>query len=224
MKSLVGTLNVGVSVVAAMLSNVAFADILYQNTTADLSTRFNTGLRQVGDQVILSGGAYSAAPLFVINEFSVSYYGLHFSGNETMQVRFYANDGVNWDGSNKTPGSLLWDSGAFSILPTSRSTLTFDSDLGKGIVVPKDFTYTVEFFGISPGEEAGVDLFGPPTVGGNYSDYWLKTEAGWVLAKSDTANIDFAASMNGIAVPEPTSLFLLGGLLLSAPAIWRKIR
>lgn len=211
------------AIVAVVLSNTALADVVFQNTTTDLKTRFNIGVSEVGDQVVLSGGSYANATAFVIDSFSMQYWGVDLASSAKMQVRFYANDGVSYDVGTQAPGTLLWDSGLFTVVPTDRATLNFSSDFGGGVVVPKTFTWTVMFSGLGSGT-AGVDLYSPPTVGNDYSDYWIRTDLGWVLAKSQNQNVDFAAKLTGTPIPEPTSLLLFGGLLLVAPAAWRKLR
>lgn len=212
------------AIVAVVLSNTALADVVFQNTTTDLKTRFNIGVAEVGDQVVLDGGSYTTASAFVIKSFSLQYWGANLGANATMDVRFYANDGVAYDVGSQAPGTLLWDSGAFGVASTDRATLTFTTDFGNGVAVPKSFTWSVMFNGIAPGGSAGLDLYSPPTVGKDFSDYWLRTDVGWVLAKSENQNVDFAAKIDGTPIPEPTSLLLFGGLLFAAPAIWRKVR
>jgi hypothetical protein len=182
-------------------------EIVYDNSTGDLTTRFNPGLYEVGDEILLGGTAR------LVTTFIFQYYGENFSGNEEARVRFYKNDGPNSPSGPAEPGTLLFDSGLFSIIPTNRATLHFT---GLSVLVPDSFTWTVQFSGIAAGESAGVDVYSPPTVGFNYDDYWDNTGSGWQL-RTNGVPLNFAARIE--AVPEPSSVALIAVCGL-ATVVW----
>jgi hypothetical protein len=198
------------------------ADIIYNNSTNDLSTRFNPGTLEVGDEIILAGSAR-----FLTN-FSFEFWGTNtanpsaFSSTVTATVRFYLNDGPLFNGY-ATPGTLVYSSGSFAINPTARSTLiyTAGSDFpsgglflgsGPGGTLLTNMTWSVQFAGMGPTDTAGVDLYSPPVVGGEHTDYWEYNGSAWSL-KTNSLPMDFAAVMQASAPePSPMVLSLLGGL------------
>jgi len=202
--------------VGVLFSGRVDADIVYNNSTNDLFIRFNPGLAEVGDEVVLAGDQR-----FVTN-FVFQYWAIGLGGGETAQLRFYANDGTNAPGGGPlVPQSLLFDSGTFSIGNTPRSTLVFDqTELGGGLWLPDSFTWSVQFFGTDgAGESAGVDLYSPPTVGGNYDDYWDNIGSfDWRLTTITVSSTNAPANFGALieAVPEPSAVLLglFGGLAI----------
>ncbi len=191
------------------------ADLLYDNSSNDLKIRFNPGTVEVGDEITL------AAPGFLTN-FSFEYYGLHdgsattpFAGAFEANVRFYNMDGPTFNGF-PSPGTVFWQS-IFGVPgPTERNTFVFNTDLPANMLLPQNFTWSVQFshLGTATGDEIGLDLYNPVTVGSSAWDYWRKTDGTWVLAQTDPVQpINFASRFEG-TVPEPsiTSLLILGGL------------
>jgi hypothetical protein len=77
--------------------------------------------------------------------------------------------------------------------------------------VPKGFTWTVQFQGISGSvvglQSGGLDLYGVPTVGQTYNDYWERSGAGntWVLREPSPGNppINFGCVVAGTYVGPP---------------------
>lgn len=193
----------GAVVVSTLLAGFSSqADIVYDNSSNDLNTRFNPDVAQVGDQIILTGSGLT------LTNFTFQYWGTGFGGNELAQIRFYNNDGTNFIAGAPVPNTQFFDSGQFAIGGTARATLSFDLT-GLGIVATNNtFTWSVQFFNVNnTSEKAGVDLYSPPTVGQNYSDYWEANGGGWSL-KSGPQDMSFAARVS--AVPEPSILALLG--------------
>ena len=106
-------------------------------------------------------------------------------------------DGPLFNGYS-TPGTSFYDSGLFSVgSPTPRSTFVFTagSDFAAGgLYVPSsDITWSVQFTGLGTGDDLGVDIYSPPTVGSDFPDWWENTGSGWTL-NTNNLPMNFAAS------------------------------
>jgi hypothetical protein len=198
------------------------AATIYNNSTNDLAIRFNPGTSEIGNEIILAG------PARYLTDFSFEYWGLSsnpnsFAGAIQARVEFYQNNGPLFNGY-ASPGTSFYDSGWFSVpSPTPRSTFVFSvagGDFGSGglfLPVVSNMTWTVQFQGMGLGDSVGVDLYGPPTVGANYGDFWQRVGTSWTLMNNSLTppNASFAADMIAVVVvPEPSTLALsvLGGL------------
>jgi hypothetical protein len=206
------------------------AATIYNNATNDLLVRFDPGTREVGDEIILSG-----VERYLTN-FSFEFWGTNtanpsaFSSPVTATVRFYLNDGPLFNGY-ATPGTMLYNSGPFSISPTARNTLIFKAGLdfpvnglflgpGPGGGLLTNLTWSVQFAGMGATDSAGVDIYSPPVVGGEHTDYWEYTAGAWSL-KTNGVPMDFAAVLQASPEPSPMVLSLLGGL--SMLFWWRRL-
>ena len=223
------------AILAITIGVKLYAGTIYDNSVNDLSTRFNPGSLEVGDEIILS----VTDPSRYLQTFSFEYYGTNtvgasFSGSVTAQVRLYLNDGAPFNGY-PTPGTVLYDSTPFAITttPLGRATLNFTAGTdfpvgglflrpGPGGTLLTNMTFSVQFSGMGPTDEAGLDLYSPPVVGGNYPDYW-ENNGGWML-QTNVVPISFAAKMEATPEPSPITLSILGGLglLLARRWLWRK--
>jgi hypothetical protein len=195
------------------------ATTIFDNSVHDLTTRFNPGTLEVGDEVLLG-----STERYLTN-FSFEYWGLNtlhsnsFSGAVEARVKFYLNDGTVFNGY-AAPGTVLYDSGWFSVSgPTARSTFVFtagsDGIASSGLYLPSsDITWSVQFSGMGTGDRVGVDIYSPPVVGQDYPDYWENNVGltDWTMM-TNSVPMDFAAKMDAM-VPEPSSLALslLGGM------------
>ena len=196
------------------------AETIFDNSATDLTLRFNPGLLQVGDEIMLGGTERN------LTYFSFEYWGTasgaSFAGNVQAQVRMYYNPpgGTTFNGY-PIPAEMFYDSGLFSVpSPTERSTFIFtpgpnpdDLPVGGLLIANDDITWTVQFSGMGTGDSVGLDLYSPPVVGeevGDFGDYW-QYNGGWALMTNSVGPMDFGAVM---ATPEPSSLTLsiLGGL------------
>jgi len=170
--------GVAMALVVAGLAAVvpARGAVVYDNTTTYLR-KYHAITNEFGDEIALSGTAR------VVTQFRFEYYGgFKAKGTERAQIRFYAN---NAPGIYSKPGTPLWDSGAFAISTNFRS----QSLMVPSVLVPDTFTWTVQFHGLSQtnGDQAGLSLYDPPTVGGqlasgkigSYDDYWRKSRGIW---------------------------------------------
>ncbi len=223
---------------ALALGFSAKADVLFQNNSNDLATRFSPSQASLeyGNQVFLANPGASS-----ITNFSFEYYGIGggaggaFSGSVQVDVRWYLNNGPPTPAGFATPGQLVYDSGSVPLVPTSRSVLDFststgDFPAGGWAVTSSELTFTVQFSGMGAGDQVGVDLYSPPTVGSMFTDYWLNTGSpgspNWELLKdANGVPIDIGQEWMGTAVPEPSTLALslVGGFgLLIAVRRFRK--
>jgi hypothetical protein len=217
-----GWLMVGALCSAFSLS--ARADILLQNNTDDLHTRFNPGLFEVGNQIFLSNGGY-------VTNFAFEYYGVGgglggaFSGTVQAEVKFYLNDSSTLYNGYATPGLVFFDSGPFAISPTTRGTINFSTpgDFPTGAtnglwtLYSRELTWTVQFTGLGAGDEAGVDLYQNHVPGAMYTDYWRNNSGTWeLLVNTNGVPATFGQEWMGTPVPEPSTLAisLAGGLSL----------
>jgi len=217
-----GWLMVGALCAAFSLS--ARADILLQNNTVDLHTRFNPGIFEVGNQIYLSNGGY-------ITNFSFEYYGIGgglggaFSGAYVQgDVKWYLNDSSTLYNGYKTPGTQIYDSHWFDLSPTTRGTIIFSTpgDFPTGAtngwwVGTRELTWTVQFRGLGSGDQVGVDLYQNQVLGAMYTDYWLNNSGTWqLLVNTNGVPATFGQEWMGTPVPEPSTLAisLAGGLSL----------
>ncbi|MBI3416054.1 MAG: hypothetical protein HY043_12210 [Verrucomicrobia bacterium] len=168
----------------------ARAELVFDNSQTYLG-KFSTNLVEYGDEVILGGSART------ITTFQFEYYGDFLrTGDETARIRFYKNDGP---GQYASPGTLLFDSGLFPIF----SGLNTVPISGISVEVPKDFTWTIEFSGLTgeSGDQAGLLFYDPPTVGKSFNDYWKKEATGWNLYSFPTFKANYGARI--FASPDP---------------------
>ncbi len=194
-----------VGIVALLVQNAQSQGIVYNNsTTFNGNFNFAAGT-QAGNEVVLAGSATSDTITQFQVQFDLTGAGAP-NGGDGVEVQFYANTGATVNGY-ASPGTLLYSSGFSSLTSfTSGSTLTYSIP---NVVVPKDFTWTLVFEGVPAGEAAGLGLFGPATVGGNYHDAWVNNGSAWVLdvaTGTGTPALEFGATLT--AVPEPSTIAL----------------
>lgn len=212
---------------AALVAGLnAPAVLVYDNSAAgsDLGQRFDPGLLETGDEILLAGSER------FLTGFAFEYWALNngttsgvFSGIDA-RIRFYLNDGPTFNGY-ATPGTAFYDSGWLDGLittPTNRATINFDYGdfatgwlVGSAAVMPvtSNFTWSVQFRDMDVDDTVGVDLFNPPTVGQAINDYWQYNGTSWTLL-TNTVPMNFAARFDAVVVPEPSGavLAILGGL------------
>ena len=225
---------------ALALSLSARADVLLQNNTTDLLTRFSDGGLEFGNQINLANGGY-------ITNFSFEYYaggvggaGTAFKAGELVGVtlNWYLNDSATLYNGYATPGTLIYSRFSY-INPTTRLTLDYSPASGDfpsggiatgltigGVPTPttRTLTWTLQFSGLGAGESAGVDLYSGAPAGAMYTSYWQNNgtpgSPNWELLQDSTGRpITIGQEWMGTAVPEPSilALSLMGGLgLLTA--------
>lgn len=196
-----------VGAVALLCQNAQSQSLVYNDTSTYSGDNFNfdsgvAGTVSAGNEIVL------AAANDVITQFQVQ---IDFTGTGTptgtVDVQFANNNGATYNGY-ATPGSILWDSGSSALGSFSSAAGEVLTYTVPSVTVPKDFTFVVNFNGLTSTEIAGLSIFGNTTVGQNYNDAWVNTGAGWVLQKatgSDPA-LQFGATLT--AIPEPSTIAL----------------
>jgi hypothetical protein len=154
-----------------------------------------TATEAAGSKISLVDSAGGALSLerertWMLTEFLFEYYGEFApNANQFARLRFYQNDGP---GTYKEPGTLLFDSGDFSIAPGFQTKRIS----GLSVVVPDSLTWTVQFTGLSgqTGNRAGLVFRATPTVGWSYDDFWQRSGGDWqMLAWNGSPVANFAA-------------------------------
>jgi len=204
-----------------------FTGNAYQNSTTSFDANYNfangPGTTQAGNEVVLAG----TAPMGFISSFAFQYdFTGHGSKNATAVLTFYANNGTPTAATAGyyPPGQPLFTSAPESLGNfTPGATMNFGlADLGGGVEVPQDFTWTVTFSGLSAGQCAGLALYGQTTVpdvntatvGANYGDAWENLSGSWDLISGvGPYPATFGAVIN---VPDSSSLpFSMGTVVLA---------
>ena len=191
------------------LPNLCFsANIVYDNTATDLSQQYfpTPNTLEFGDQISLVGSDR------VLSQFNFYYFLSGTATGQSATVRMYANSGTN------PPTSAFYASDPIPLAAgfnNQQITFNLASNL---VTVPNSFTWTVQFSGLTAGQNAGLLLYGPPNQGSSFNDFWQKDGTGtWGLMQINggATLADFAARVT--AVPEPGVLALsgLGALVLA---------
>jgi hypothetical protein len=213
----------------ASLAQNAQSQVIYQNDTVNLNHNYSPG--QAGNEVVLAGSAASD----LITAFSLQFDVVGPAGgspNGNAVLNFYENNGPLVSGA-ASPGTLLYSTAPFSLSTltsfTTGAILNYTAaDFGgTGVVVPKDFTWTVSFTGLTGGDTAGLSEFGPhATVGANFGDAWENTSGSWnlLVASKGFEPLTFGAVIDGTpisTVPDSSSL-PLSALAVLAGFGWMK--
>ncbi len=213
--------------VSAILGGTASAQIVYDNTSNYLGQRTSEGNAEVGDVVQFAGTARNIAAVsfeyFVAPDTTQGTAAVF--GNETAQFFMYAL------GANGLPtGSAIYSSPTFNLVPGSANGYGTATISGLSVTVPDRIAWTVAINGIEGNEQAGLLFYNPPSVGssptfdpgdGTQHDFILRHNvSGWQVLDNpgivDNLNIRFTA------VPEPTTIALMVGGLLTMGLIRRR--
>jgi hypothetical protein len=145
------------------------AEIVYDNLDTYLG-RYANEKREYGDELELAGTART------VTEFAFEYFGDFVpSADEMAKIRFYKND-VVISQFQVAPGTLLFESGWFPISPGYNSRRL----VGLNVNVPDNFTFTIEFRGLSMQlhDEAGLVFYDPISLGNSFNDFWIREPRG----------------------------------------------
>lgn len=209
---------IALAAMTCAMSATGYAELVYDNSNPKAygGEWFNNGA-EFGDQINLAGSSR------VMTDFKLDYYlSSNATGNETAELRFYANDGSALGVPNGSPGSLLYDSGTIS-LGKGFNTISIS---GLSTQVPNTLTWSIIFNGIDPIEQAGVLFYNPPTVGSSFDDFWARSKDGtWALntfqgGGAKVAN--FGAQVTAIPEPGTVALAVVGGLVWLGVAARRR--
>ncbi|MBI4662662.1 MAG: hypothetical protein HY735_27935 [Verrucomicrobia bacterium] len=185
------------------LCSTGFAAVVYDNTAAtnSLNRSFSAGNNiEFGDQIFLEGSDRR------VTDFRFDYF--LSTGSARAELFFYQNNGAG----GTAPGTLLYRSGQFDLATGVQSIVA----QGLSVSVGNTFTWAVAFSGVDLGEEAGLLLFSPPTIGASIDDFWVKDSAGnWstFLIDAGATPANFAARVT--AVPEPSTYALAVSMVLA---------
>jgi hypothetical protein len=171
--------------------------IVYDNT-ATFEGLFNDSRLETGDELTLAGTQR------VITSVAFEYYGeFTTTGDETAKVRVYQMDGAPGENPFATPGTLLYESQAFSIQSGYRSVTISDLALW----IPGDsFMFSVEFTGVAAEESIGLLYYDPPTVGESDAYFWEKENGVWSAVASENTGNNFAARVTAVQALQITNV------------------
>jgi hypothetical protein len=215
------------TVVCLLVNFKAAADTLYNNSANNTGYRLTmSNGQQVGTEILLGTAPNSE----YLTNFSFNFYSSGTYADVTLEVLLQLNNGTPAFNGYDTPGTVIYDSGAFQISSQNGDGgLDFNyNDLTVGDTVPlnqfttiaNDFTLSFVVEGLAEGDTFALDLYDPATVGSNYGDYWLNTgtvgSPNWeLLTNSMSGPIGVASVFQGSLTPAPEpaalSLSILGG-------------
>lgn len=163
--------------------------------------RFVETTYEFGEEIILAGDPTGS---WVITNFQYEFFatGPDFDHDRVSVVlRLYKNDGVNG-----LPGTKIYESRSRKVPPTGEAGYVFEY-FDISVAVSQRLTYAIEFTGVSSSssikvQSGGLDLYGVPTVGQTFDDYWSRSGAGgtWELRgpTGGEPDINFGALVSGI--------------------------
>src|SRR5262245_6002980 len=184
------------------VSSRAEADIVYDNSLDFSEVDYET-TAEYGDEVILAGTSRA------VTEIRFEYYAnFTAQGDEVGRLRFYSNTGPIWQGNRdyKQPASPPLFEQTFPLGQGYETAIITVPN----VVVPNNFTWTVQFLGISQtstNDRAGLLFYGVPAVGASYNDFWELTPTGWApVARNDVPKNNFSARIFAVAAPQQLAL------------------
>jgi hypothetical protein len=201
----------------------AKAEVAYDNTSGYQGVVTSRGNLEVGDEINLTSGPAT------ITDFKFEYNYTGVSPLATGVLRIYANDGPVLPSSTiNTPGTLLLQSDPFAL----------ESGFHQGIIsmslaVPGRITWTVDFDGVLPTDNAGLLFYNGVGVGSgpgqSNDDHWENNGTvatpSWVLVDNQNpiGLVDnFGAQVTVVPEPGTIALFVGGAALLGMAARRRK--
>jgi len=187
---------------AILCSMSVHATVVYDNTSNSLNRTYSPGNGiEFGDEIFLAGTDRTITE-FQFETFTSS----NASGDETAQIIFRLNDGINGAPNTEIARSELFPLGA--------GNNTTETHVWSGLFVPlsaDNFTWSVVFQGIDDGEQVGVGLYGTPFIGSSFDDFWQNDGGTWgtLLIDGGATPANFGAHVMAV-VPEPSTIALAG--------------
>ncbi|PYM13782.1 MAG: hypothetical protein DME18_08190, partial [Verrucomicrobia bacterium] len=175
--------------------------IVYDNTAVPVTDGSGNQLyypsaSEYGDEITLSGANR------VLTAFDFYYYYSGVSaGSATAAIRFYKNDGPGG-----APGTSFFTSDPITLNPGyRRQTINFSA--AAGLIAPDSFTWTVRFSDLGA-NQAGLLVYGPPTVGSSPDDFWQNAGGAWstFLINGGSVPSDFAGRFGATLQAVPVSI------------------
>jgi hypothetical protein len=177
------------------------AEVIYDNLATPQKNSIGSPIYTIqsgefGDELQLSGTNRW------VTEVTIFYFANYRpDGDESVQVRFYRNNFPLPGAPDKiAPGTLFYQSDVLPMHPgygkIELKNLNF--------FVPDDFTFTVEFRGVTMKlrDEAGLLLYHPPVAGRSYDDFWQRNQKGsWDLLAYPGLKSNFGVMV--VATPPP---------------------
>jgi hypothetical protein len=138
-----------------------------------------------------------------------------------MTLRLYANTGL----TNSPDATALYTSDPIPV-NLSFNTQTINFPLSSNLItLPDTFTWTVQFSNLAAGQTGGLLLYGPPSSGSSFDDFWQKDGLGnWSLMRINggATLANFAAQVTAVPEPGVFALGAFGALVLAAFRRFRK--
>lgn len=181
---------------AAVLSGVATATPVFDNTVLPGANVVGPGCCRVGDEVILAGTFRH-----VVN-ISLAVYTQNADWLTSIEMRIYANDGPGG-----APGTVLWDSGTATFVVHAADT--FIDFSVPGVLVPDTITVSSWISG-----QTGVGRFIPSgTTVGTFAAPWI--EANYLPGDPWLASgFPFEVRVDAVDEPGTAALTMLAVTLL----------
>ena len=191
--------------------SIAQGNIVYDNTTTDRGQAYFSN-NQFGDDITLAGTDRTLSQFIFYYNFTGS-----SAGSAIGILRLYDNSptpGIS------PPNNPLFTSDPITLSPGSNQQRIDFGGANPPVVVPDTFTWTIQFSGLGA-DQAGLLLYGPPTVGTTFGKFWENIGGTWT-SQTIAGGSDFAARVT--AVPEPSVLALGALAALIGAAKYRKLR
>lgn len=207
--------KVTLALAAFALATPAFGQeiTIYDNSAGFAGLVTGRGNTEIGDQITIFNTGFN-----YIDRFEVDYNYAQGTGDgvATAQIRFYAMNG-------NVPATEAFAVSQTFTLQSGAHRAVWQGAGGAplGVTVPDTFVWSVTFSGLdggATGETAGLLYYGQPEVGFSNDDFWARqaTWDTWRLFDTELGgdpHDSFGARL--VAVPEPSTLALIGGAALA---------
>jgi hypothetical protein len=201
------------ALMAILTSSTASPAVIYDNTSSTFMNAVSATVSQLGNEVFPAGTDRRVTLL------EVGVYSQHAASTATLQAFLYANDGTGGQ-----PGTLLWQSAAMNRVPLTGDSNDLIAFPVPNVLVPADFTWTLQISNNSGPFVAGLPTYGPPSIGSSAGVSWFGQPGSWTKVTDPT--FYYLARITA-TIPEPSSILLLSvglGVVLSTGTFSRRSR